>query len=279
MCSINHDLKAIFIHNHKSGGTYVSYMLHKYYGFKNYYLRRPDHDKFCLNKKKSTKYLNYENRVHGVLIYYMTSPELNKKMNMTPQKWATYYKFAFIRNPYDKLVSAWYHINRFNIPFKNYFNLINKCNDVEYMHMFLPQIRNIIDTTGKININYVGKFENLEEDFQKILKNIGVKNIIHEVDKKMNKRDHKPFYEYYDQEALIKANFILKEDFKYLNFTKFESIDSFMNEYNNNIEMNIQESTSNNNISIEDISIEDVSIEDISIEDVSTEDVSIESSY
>jgi hypothetical protein len=52
MCSINHDMKAIFIHVHKTGGTYISYMLHKYYGFKNYYLHRPDHDIFCFNKKK-----------------------------------------------------------------------------------------------------------------------------------------------------------------------------------------------------------------------------------
>ena len=248
MCSINHDLKAIFIHNHKSGGTYISYMLHKYYGFKNYYLRRPDHDNFCLNKKKSTKYINYENRIHGVLVYYMTSPDLNKKMNMTPHKWATYYKFAFIRNPYDKLVSAWYHINRFNIPFKNYFNLINTCNDVEYMHMFLPQIRNIINTTGRIYINYLGKFETLEDDFQIILKNIGIKNIIHETDKKLNKRDHKPFYEYYDQEILNKANLILKEDFKCLNFIKYDTIDDFMKAYNtvfnNEITMNISKDLS-----------------------------------
>ena len=42
----------------------------KYYGFKNYYLRRPDHDIFCMNKKKTTKYLNYENRINGVLNYF-----------------------------------------------------------------------------------------------------------------------------------------------------------------------------------------------------------------
>lgn len=225
MCSVNHDLKAIFIHVHKTGGTYISYMLHKYYGFKNYYLRRPDHDTFCFNNKKNKKYINYENRVHGVLMYYKTSPFINKKMNMNHSKWNSYYKFCFIRNPYDKIISAWNHINRYKIPFSNYLNLINICNDVEYMHMFMPQVRNIIDEKGKININFIGKFENLENDFQTILKNIGIKNFIHDVSKSMNKRDHLKFNEYYDQNTLDKVNLLLKEDFKNLDYPLIENID------------------------------------------------------
>jgi hypothetical protein len=231
MCSINHDLKAIFIHVHKTGGTYISYMLHKYYGFKNYYLRRPDHDKFCLNKSKSTKYINYENRVHGVLVYYKTSPYLNKKMGMTPEKWDTYYKFCFIRNPYDKIISAWNHVNRYKIPFANYLNIAKICNDVEYMHVFLPQTRSIINEKGKIDINYIGKFENLEEDFQTILKNIGVKEVIHDVKKEMNKRDHMEFYKYYNQDVLNKVNILLQEDFKNLDYEMISDYEEFYRKF------------------------------------------------
>ena len=227
MCSINHDLKSIFIHVHKTGGTYISYMLHKYYGFTNYYLRRPDHDIFCMNKEKSTKYLNYENRLHGVLVYYKTSSYINKKMNMTPQKWDSYYKFCFIRNPYDKIISAWNHVNRLGASFEAYLYLDKKCNDVEYMHVFLPQVRNIINQSGKIKIDYIGKFENLEEDFQNILKNIGIKNIIHDVSKQMNKRDHNKFYEYYNQKVLTKVNQLLSEDFALLDYPKIDHIHTF----------------------------------------------------
>jgi hypothetical protein len=247
MCSINHDLKAIFIHVHKTGGTYLSYMLHKYYGFKNYYLRRPDHDTFCQNKKKTTKYINYENRIHGVLKYYKTSPHLNKKMNMTPQKWNSYYKFCFIRNPYDKIISAWNHINRFKIPFNNYLNLTHTCNDVEYMHMFLPQVRNIINEKGLIDINFIGRFENLEEDFQKVLRNIGIKNIIHDVKKQMNRREHLDFYEYYDQNTLNKVNLLLIEDFKKLDYPMITHIDIFKNTFNKNINNKIENLELNNN--------------------------------
>ena len=225
MCSINHDLKAVFIHVHKTGGTYISYMLHKYYGFTNYYLHRPDHDQFCLNKKKKTKYLNYENRVHGVLMYYKTSPFINRKMGMTREKWDTYYKFCFVRNPYDKIISAWNHINRFNIPFPNYLLLQNKCNDVEYMHMFMPQVRNIINEKGVLKINYIGKFETLEQDFQKILGEMGIKKIIHDQKKCMNKREHAPYYEYYDQMILNRVNIILKEDFEKLDYKICQTVD------------------------------------------------------
>lgn len=238
MCSINHDLKAIFIHVHKTGGTYLSYTLHKYYGFKNYYLRRPDHDTFCFNKVKTTKYINYENRIHGVLKYYKTSNHLNKIMGMTLQKWDNYYKFAFIRNPYDKIVSAWNHVNRFKIPFKNFLNLTNICNDVEYMHMFMPQNRNIVNEKGKIGIDFIGKFETLEDDFQVILKNIGVKNIIHDYNKKMNKRDHMDFYKYYDQDTLDKVNLILLEDFLNLDYPMIKDIYEFINIYNHEDEEN-----------------------------------------
>ena len=146
---------------------------------------------------------------------------------MTPEKWNSYYKFCFVRNPYDKIVSAWNHVNRFKIPFNNYLNLTNICNDVEYMHMFMPQVRNIINEKGKININYIGKFEKLEEDFQIILNNIGIKNIIHEVNKKMNKRDHLNFTEYYDQITLDKVNLLLKEDFDNLDYECINNINIF----------------------------------------------------
>jgi len=266
MCSVNHDLKAIFIHVHKTGGTYVSYMLHKYYGFKNYYLRRPDHDIFCFNKEKKTKYLNYENRIHGVLTYYKTSQYINKKMNMTPHKWDDYYKFCFIRNPYDKIISAWNHVDRFKIPFKNYLNLTKKCNDVEYMHVFLPQVRNIINEKGKININYIGKFENLEEDFQTILKNIGIQNITHDVQKKMNKRQHEEFYKYYDQETLNKVNILLKEDFNNLDYPIIYNINDFQEKFdyipklNDIICSNINNNDYNNNEINDNIEINDNNI-------------------
>ena len=233
MCSVNHDLKALYIHIHKTGGTTIAMNLKKHYGFKTYYLRRPDHEKFCFDKKKK-KYINYENRVHGIINYYKTSTYINKRMNMTKEKWDNYYKFCFIRDPYDRIVSAWNHVNRFNIPFKNFLNLKDTCNDVEYMHMFMPQYRSMINEKAKKYIDYVGYFENFDNDFEKILNNIGIVNILHNKHNKLNVRNHKKFYSYYDQETLDKVNILMNEDFKNLDYKMIENIQDFENKYNTN---------------------------------------------
>ena len=231
MCSINHDLKAIYIHIHKTGGTTIAINLKKYYGFSNYYLHRPDHATFCFNKTKK-KYINYENRFHGVINYYKTSSFINKKMNMTSYKWDTYFKFCFVRNPYDKIVSAWNHVNRFDIPFKNFLNLDKTVNDVEYMHMFMPQYRSMINEKANTYIDYIGKFENLDEDLEIILKKIGIQKILHDPNKKLNVRNHKKFNEYYeDQETLDKVNMFLKEDFDNLDYERIENINDFQEKY------------------------------------------------
>ena len=172
--------------------------------------------------------------MHGVITYYKTSPFLNKKMNMTPQKWDTYYKFCFVRDPYDRIVSAWNHVNRFNIPFQNFLNLKNTCNDVEYMHTFMAQYRSMINEKAKNYMNFIGHFENLDEDFENILKNIGIVDFLHNKEEKLNVRNHKKFYEYYNQETLDKVNILMKEDFQNLEYKKITDIEEFQKKYNIN---------------------------------------------
>ena len=232
MCSVNHDLKAVFIHVHKTAGTTLAMTLKKYYGFETFYLRRPDHQTFCFDKKKK-KYINFENRVHGILNYYKTSSFINKKMKMNPQKWAAYTKFCFVRNPYDRIVSAWNHVNRFKIPFEHFLNLKQTVNDVEYMHMFMPQHRSMVNEKGKTAIDFIGRFEHLEEDFEKILKLIGIRKIIHNHEHKLNVRPHSHFSNYYDsQKTLNKVNEIMNEDFQYLEYEKINTIEDFKNKFN-----------------------------------------------
>lgn len=224
MCSINHDKKAIFIHINKTGGSYIAGTLEKYYGFETFYLKRPDHDAFCFNNKKNPKQKYYENRIHGVMNYYRSSPFLNQKMKMTPEKWDTYFKFCFVRNPYDRLISGWNHLGKKH-PFKQYVHMRNMISDMEYIHTFMPQYRHVINFKNELDINFVGRFENLENDFIYILYHLGYEYPIHDPVVRVNVKKHKKYMEYYDQKTLDKVNELMKEDFVRFQYKMVSTLD------------------------------------------------------
>ncbi len=224
MCSINHDKQAIFIHINKTGGSYIAGTLEKYYGFETFYLKRPDHDTFCFNKKKNPKQKYYENRVHGVMNYYRSSPFLNHKMKMTPEKWDSYYKFCFVRNPYDRTISGWNHLGKKH-PFKQYVHMRNIVSDIEYIHTFMPQYRHVINFKNELDIDFVGRFENLENDFIYILFHLGYEFPIHDPVVRVNVKKHKKYMEYYDQRTLDKVNELMKEDFERFQYKMVTTLD------------------------------------------------------
>jgi len=217
MCSINHDKKAIFIHIPKTGGSYVADILEKHYGFKKYYLQRPDHTQFCMGKDKSVKM--HENKIHGTLMYYQTSPYINKIMKMNQEKWNSYFIFTFVRNPYDKIVSGWNYCNKYNIEFKDYINIDFNTNDYDYWHVFMPQIRHVIGTKGKNRADFIGYYEDLEQHLRVALQKIKIENITHQPYLK-NEKKHANYKEYYIAPEIIeKVKYLLKEDFDNLEYS------------------------------------------------------------
>jgi len=200
MIYINHNKKAIFIHIPKTGGSYIGPTLVKYYGFTCYLdliqKRRPDHNAICKvhyfkNILTGNNVYDYSffNKLVGLLVYCKTSDYLNKYMNMDQEKWNTYTKFCFIRNPYSRALSGWKHFDTvFNLN-SEFYNYINKnkydYSDIEYGHIFMSQKTFIQDIYGTCGVNLIGRFENLEEDFKIILKQIGFENLLH-IPKKVN---------------------------------------------------------------------------------------------
>jgi len=200
MIYINHERKAIFIHIPKTGGSYIGPTLTKYYGFISYLkliaLGRPDHDEVCKTSVCSSvltgNYLydnSLFNKTIGLLEYCSTSDYFNSKMNMNEEKWATYTKFCFIRNPYSRVVSGWRHFNTILNKNQTVFEYLSNpdVSDIEYGHIFMSQRRHIQDKSGHgdgiCGVDIIGRFEHLEDDLRVILQTIGFQHIVHPVQK------------------------------------------------------------------------------------------------
>jgi hypothetical protein len=237
MIYINHHIKAIFIHIPKTGGTYIGPTLVKYYGFISYlpiiHARRPDHNLVCKVRSfrqiltgNTTYDYSFFNKVLGLLVYCKTSEHLNREMNMDCEKWKSYTKFCFIRNPYDRVISGWKHFNsifKLNTDFHNYIdrqNLVNSISDIEYGHIFMSQKRQIEDINGECGVDIIGRFEYLEDDLRSILNYLGFNKIIHPI-KKVNVSNNTGNEDIIlERKSIKKINELFADDFEMFHYIR-----------------------------------------------------------
>ena len=120
-----------------------------------------------------------------------------------------YFKFSFVRNPWDKTVSFYNFHKKFNVldtssGLKNFLlahpsSWMPK-NGSNYSHSMRSsnQIDWLTDSNGEVRMDFIGRFENLQEDFNIVCDKIGIprEQLPHK-----NKTKHKHYTEYYDDET------------------------------------------------------------------------------
>jgi hypothetical protein len=220
---ISHSRKFIFIHNQKTAGTTIEAILQE---------QVPD---------LTTLGLRHNFAVDGVDII---------------DNWDSYFKFIFIRNPWDRLVSwfsmheearkvtwfasksderarvlynyrktlwFWKFVQKHGKTFDDY---VFKCSG--YIGSGLPdglspisfnQLDYMTDKQGNLLVDSIGRFENFQEDFREIGGRIGLDLAKIPV---INYTKHKHYSEYYTPATRDAVAEMYRRDIEYFNF-KFES--------------------------------------------------------
>lgn len=126
--------------------------------------------------------------------------------------WDDYFTFTIVRNPWDRVVS---HYN-FS-PFRS-INALSGKSLKYFLEKYKPYSHepnpcdydNIID----IPLDFVGRFENLNEDFKKICKHIGANLVLPHI----GKTEHQDYTKYYNKETQKMVQEIYEKDIERYNY-------------------------------------------------------------
>lgn len=139
-----------------------------------------------------------------------------------------YFKFCFVRNPWDRVASC-FHYNagrnwdrypfsktpEFNFWVKEWYAKGARKGFHRFSHS--PCIDWISDKRGNITTDFIGRFENLNEDFKTLCDKIGIEDAKLPHLNKSSK--HKHYSAYYNQESIDIIAEMHKKDIDYFNYS------------------------------------------------------------
>jgi hypothetical protein len=126
---------------------------------------------------------------------------------VAPDVWNAYFKFAFVRNPWDRLVS-WYHMcvqTPTANPFARYIkdnaptfdDFLKKTTTGMAERTTRNQLDYVTDERGEIIVDFVGRYERLGDDFARIEDRLGFRAELPHV----NRSAHEDYRKYYTDET------------------------------------------------------------------------------
>ena len=135
------------------------------------------------------------------------------------RRWESRFSFAFIRNPWDKVASHYHYrvktdqtgMGDKHVPFAEWVRLAYGQNALPYYDkpkMFMPQMDWIADADGNVLVNFVGRFEGLQRDFQHVCEKIGWQATLPHL-KQSERGDYRRYYD--DDTAAIVAGWFAKD--------------------------------------------------------------------
>jgi hypothetical protein len=125
--------------------------------------------------------------------------------------WRSYFKFTLERNPWDKVISLYYH-RQPNIPFNEWIKTFSLNLRSQPLNYPLYSIR------GKVKLDFIGKYENLNKDLEFIFKKLNLPLADLPSEKTSFRKNKENYRDYYDDNSKkIIEKFYEKE----INFMKY----------------------------------------------------------
>lgn len=136
-----------------------------------------------------------------------------------------YFKFACVRNPYERFVSACAMLNRRNPGYAgNETSFMKRALTVRRFReraLVRPQTDMLVDERGALGMDFVGRYETLQQSFDEACGQLGITAppLSHG-----NATDHGAWTDYYDDELLRVVTEFYRRDFDVLGYERAGSL-------------------------------------------------------
>ena len=214
----------------KTGTTSMDYVLSDYFDERKYRLR-------LLRKSKSRFFLQPKRRRRLLAHAWNSQPELkhsspawllrNKRIVLGDRHLRDFFKLCFVRNPFDRLLSVYsFHTQR--IPhkypaaaeagnFKNWLMMGGTGSARKSMKTFL------VDDNSRLLVDFVGRYETLEQDWHHFLDRVGLPSISLPTDSR-TATDHRDWREVWTDELreILVKNPTWSADYTYFGYDKLD---------------------------------------------------------
>jgi len=134
-----------------------------------------------------------------------------------------YFKFSFVRNPWDKAVSQFSYMQR-RRDLQAYIGMKKRDSFVRYLELIQKkthvqwnlQYEFLHDVNGNLEVDFLGRYERYEEDVREATARLGLntETIPHE-----RKTPHRPYDEYYDKETREIVGALYQKDIQTFQYT------------------------------------------------------------
>lgn len=119
------------------------------------------------------------------------------------EAFASYLKFAFVRNPFDRFVSYCAFTSRdtdvFDTEPLQYMKyVVRELRPLDHL-LYQPQHLMLTDANGKLEMDFVGRTETMQESFDEICAKLGLESTPLP---RVNVTRRRPYQEYYDRELV-----------------------------------------------------------------------------
>lgn len=220
---ISHEYRFIFIHIPKCAGTSIEMAL----GHSQEGRREPDHRSIRMIERPIplTRVFSTNDNLFQLVLRARHSLKAHKNPNnrhqVSSSQYAGYFKFTVVRNPWAR-AHSWYMSCMRNAPQRKNLGLPENMTFKDFLKTqagrgaLRPQTSWITDFRGQIPLDFIAKFERLENDFHRICSALQIAKINLPHERKAGGEDYHNSYD--DQSARLISQ-IYREEIDLLGYS------------------------------------------------------------